>query len=176
MAATLCGVSEARADEFVPLLVGRFAGGPSFHLGDRYGMTGGGEITLGAAIFQSGRSNGLTNTWGLFINPELGWTTQTYGGDPLEVNMFNLAFGVGFGHPYFAVDLRPRFLIGSGDEGFVIGARNSIGVHFFLDMFTIEAGHQFVSYGGDLLHSIELYGGINFGTIYALTSGEIALQ
>lgn len=174
--ATLLGVSsEARADEFVPLFVGRFAGGPSFHLGDNYGITGAGEITLGASVFQSNVSNGLTDTWGLFLNPELGWTTQTYGGSEFEVNMFNLAFGVGFGHPYFAVDVRPRFLIGDGEKGFVVGARHSLGVHIFLDMFTIEGGHQFVSYGGDLRQTIELYGGINFGTIYSLARGEIVL-
>lgn len=175
LATGLCGVSEARADEFIPLFVGRVAAGPAFHFNDRYDITPSGEMTIGAAVFQSGSSQGLTDTWGLFVNPELGWTTQSYTGEAFELNMFNLAFGVGYGHPYFAVDVRPRFLIGDGEEGFAIGARHALGLHVFLDMFTVEAGHQFVSYGGDLRHTVELYGGINFGTIYSLARGEILL-
>jgi hypothetical protein len=165
--------SNAQADDFAPIFVGRFSGGPSFNFDDD-DIGGSGEINIGAALFTTERSNAFTDTWGLFLNPELGYTFLIQEGTGDMVHMFNLLFGVGIGHPYFAVDFRPRLLLGGGPEGACAGLRHSVGMHIFFDLFSFEGGHQFLGYDG-LRHSAEILGGLNFGMLYQLATGELSM-
>jgi hypothetical protein len=93
---------------------------------------------------------------GFVLDPELGYSFDGSG-----LNAFNLTCGVGLGSLMAAVTYDPRLIVGKQHDLTAVGMRNSLVLHVFLDMASLEVGHQMVSYGGALHQSVQTMVGVN---------------
>ena len=149
----LAAVTRARAAEEVdatPVL--RLSVGPAVHVApaaDRSTQVAF-DVTAGyARLFGKGDV-------GFVLEPELGYSFDGSG-----LNAFNLTCGVGFGVLVAAVTYDPRLIVGKEQGLTAVGMRNSLMLHGYLDMVSLEVGHQMVSYGGALHQSVQFMLGVN---------------
>jgi len=105
---------------------------------------------------------------GIVVNPEAG-----YSFDGIGLHAFNLTCGVGYGHALAAITYHPRLLAGTLNDQFAIGMRNGLALKLFVDMMSLEIGHQFVKDpNGTLHHSVNIMGGVNPAAfVYLLATG-----
>jgi hypothetical protein len=93
---------------------------------------------------------------GFVVDPELGYSFDGSG-----LNAFNLTCGVGLGALVAAVTYNPRLVVGKQHDLTAVGMRNSLILHVYLDMVSLEVGHQMMSYSGALHQSVVSMVGVN---------------
>jgi hypothetical protein len=152
-ALVVCVPLEARADDLAVVPVLRVALGPAIRLAPATddGLRFAADVTAGVAVAPSGMKH-----VGVVLNPELG-----YAFDGIGAHAFNLSVGVGYGHPLVYVSYQPRLLAGRAGTDTLVGMRNGLAMHVLADMASLELGHQFVHFNGELHHSFTIMFGVN---------------
>lgn len=164
MASVLAAVSApgmAWADDGLALVSARASIGVEGHFGAVEGAAPGMDATAGFV--------GYTGRWGLFLNPELGWSGTTLGKESVfgfDTHMFSASCAIGYAHPAFGVAWRPRLLVGAGPDGVVGGMRNSVVFPFVGDIVEIEAGYQILGTSAGPEHALQGYFGVNMGVLF----------
>jgi hypothetical protein len=122
------------------------------------------DLNFGASVLQRTRAK-KRFVW----NPEIG-----YSYDGIGLHAFNATVGIGFGNHTFVAAYHPRLILGRANDDTAVGMRNAIMIHAIVDMFSMEIGHQFVSYSDAMHQDIKVMFGFNPGSLVGLaiaTSG-----
>ncbi|MFT3770683.1 MAG: hypothetical protein QM820_35105 [Minicystis sp.] len=158
--AAMVRAAEARADSMTIPVV-RFALGPAFHLAPQQDPSTRIAADITAGFTYDGGSFTKGGSVGWLLHPELGYTY-----DGLGLNAFNATCGFGVGTLAVDVAYQPRLIVGTVDDaGAAVGMRNGIMLHAFVDIASVEVGHQFVRWGGAFHHDVRVFLGINPASI-----------
>jgi len=90
------------------------------------------------------------------VMTELGYSYDHFGS-----HLFTFSTGVGYGNFAWALFYHPRFLVGTEGGHTVVGVRNSLGLHVFNDIYSLEVGHQLLVAGGSFQHDVRILLGLN---------------
>jgi hypothetical protein len=153
MAAVLLPARIAAATEWGLTPVLRLSAGPAFHV-----EPGAKAVTQLAFDVTAGAGLGGDSLYSssLQLMSELGYSYDHFGS-----HLFTASVGVGYGSFAAAVLYHPRFLVGTEAGQTVVGIRNSLGIHIFNDIYSLEAGHQLLASGGSLQHDVRILLGLN---------------
>ena len=131
----------------------RLSAGPAFHLdpGEK-------AVTQLAFDASAGAAFGTDSLYssGPQFRSELGYSYDHFGS-----HLFTLSAGVGYGNFAVATYYHPRFLLGTEGGHLAVGVRNSLGLHVFNDIYSLEVGHQLLAVGGSLEHDVRVFLGLN---------------
>lgn len=144
-------VAEATEWGLTPVL--RLSGGPAFHVepGEKAVTQLAFDVTAGAGL---GGDSLYSSS--LQLMSEIGYSYDHFGS-----HLFTASVGVGYGNFAAAVLYHPRFLVGTEGGHTVFGVRNSLGIHIFNDIYSLEAGHQLLASGTALQHDVRILLGLN---------------
>jgi hypothetical protein len=93
------------------------------------------DLTLGARF---GWTRGPAPTAiGFWLSPLLGYSHAS------QTHLFMVGAGLGVGARRIAVDYTPRFVIGSGPVGSLLGVRHGLSLHLLNGLFGVEVAHQY---------------------------------
>lgn len=148
-AALLLSSRPASADDgpaVAPIV--RLALGPSFHIAPK--AEKGTEVAFDATAGVNFAVAGWSKP-GMILSAEAG-----YAYDGITDHAFQLAPGIGYGHPLAFVSYHPHLLIGSG-----LGLRNGLAMHLLGDMMSAEVSEQFMSFDGAAHHDFRVMFGVN---------------
>lgn len=84
-----------------------------------------------------------------------------YAFDRIGVHTFNVALGIGAGHPYAFISYHPRFLVGKAGDATAVGMRNGLAMHVLMDIASLEIAQQFMHYGDGYHHDLRFTFGVN---------------
>ncbi len=131
----------------------RLSAGPAFHL-----ASGEKAVTQLAFDASAGAVFGNDSLYSssLQLRSELGYSYDHFGS-----HLFTLSAGIGYGNFAVATYYHPRFLLGAEGGRAVVGMRNSLGLHVFNDIYSLEVGHQLLAAGGVLQHDVLVFLGLN---------------
>ena len=150
----------ARAEEaFLPSV--HLGLGPAFHIEPRDERATQLGFDATAGVLYTDRKAGVFDT-NVFLGLEAG-----YAYDGLGMHALAVTPTVGYGVPLAFLAYQPRLLVGDVDGATAIGMRNGLAMHLFLALGSLEIGHQFVSFEGELHHSLQLTFAVNPGIFLA---------
>lgn len=151
--AVMAAARSAAADEWGVTPILRLSAGPAFHV-----EPGARAVTQVAVDVTAGAGFGTDSLYhdSLQLMPEVGYSYDHFGS-----HLFSASLGVGYGNFAAAAFYHPRFLVGTEGGHTVIGVRNSLGLHVFNAIYSLEVGHQLLSASGVLQHDVHVLVGVN---------------
>ncbi|MFS8066118.1 MAG: hypothetical protein ACMG6S_07080, partial [Byssovorax sp.] len=153
LAAVLLPPRIATATQWGVTPILRLSAGPAFHV-----EPGEKAVTQLAFDVRAGAGVGGESLYSssLQLMSELGYSYDHFGS-----HLFTFSAGVGYGSFAAAWIYHPRFLVGTEGGHAVVGMRNSLGLHLFNDIYSLEVGHQLLASGGSFQHDVRILLGLN---------------
>ena len=140
--------------------------GPGFHIEPKEERATQFTFDATAGVLYTDRTGDVFET-NAFLGLEAG-----YAYDGLGLHAFAVTPMVGYGVPLAYLAYQPRLLVGDVDGQTAIGMRNGLAMHLFLSLGSLEIGHRFMSFAGELHHSLQLMFAVNPGIFLAAVADD----